>query len=168
MGRLRTPTAIRKMNGNPSGRPFPANEPDYGFSAVRPPCALSPAAKKHWDFLTEKMTQAGVLKTVDSYGLATLCEDIALAETLRRDFRAMVTAAEQHAKDRGMSIKGRATGMVVQSVGGRRLLSTLNEIEGRNLLKLREYGMTPASRSRVEASGGAGGVVDPLESAIAG
>ena len=133
------------------------------------PYVLSPAAKKHWNFLADKMSQAGVLKSVDSYGLATLCEDLALAETLRSDFRAMITAAERQAKDRGLSIKGRATGLVAQSVNGRRLLSTLNEIESRNLLKLREYGMTPASRSRVEASGAGGsGMIDPLEAAIAG
>ena len=57
---------------------------------------------------------------------------------------------------------------LASSIDGRRLLSSIGEIANRIQIQYREYGLTPAANSRVEASGGASGYVDPLEAAIAG
>ena len=76
------------MEGNRARRPLPQDEPQYETGVpVAPP--MSPAAKRIWMQLVSQMLNLGVLRTVDSFALAQLCEDQALLDDLRRGMQAM-------------------------------------------------------------------------------
>src|ERR1041385_3209826 len=83
-GTLPTPTKIRILNGNPSRRPLPVNEPQFTPGIPDRPTGMSPGARKQWDGLVGEMADAGVLRRVDGGALAMLCEDLAMLDTIRR------------------------------------------------------------------------------------
>src|ERR1700677_1826042 len=100
-GRTPTPTAIRILNGNPSRRPLPTNEPQYTPGVPERPKGMSPGARKEGDGLVGEMALSGVLRLVDAGALAMLCEDIALLGTLRRGLAEMTRQIAKQAKAQG-------------------------------------------------------------------
>ena len=164
------PTAIRIRNGNPSRRPLPANEPQYTPGVPDRPPGMSAGARKVWNGLISEMTGSGVLRLVDAGALAMLCEDIALLATLRRGLQEMANEIRNQAKAQGKKVPGGAMVHLSRTIEGRRTLSTIAELAIRVNMQRREFGLTPASNSRVEANGGGvgGGFMDPLESALCG
>ena len=71
-GPVPTPTKIRMLNGNPSRRPLPANEPQFASGIPDRPYGMSAAARKQWDALVGEMASSGVLRRVDGGALAML------------------------------------------------------------------------------------------------
>jgi hypothetical protein len=61
-GTLPTPTKIRILNGNPSRRPLPANEPQFTPGIPARPSGMSGRARKQWDQLIGEMANSGVLR----------------------------------------------------------------------------------------------------------
>lgn len=64
------PTAIRVLEGNPSGRPLPGNEPQpRKVAKVEPPEGLTEDGKKIWKELSEEMIRIGLLTVLDLHAL---------------------------------------------------------------------------------------------------
>ncbi len=76
-GRKPTPTAIKKLEGNPGKRPLNDKEPRPEHKA--PPCPkwLDKEAKKEWKRLASKMEMMGVLTEVDMAAFAGYCQSYA-------------------------------------------------------------------------------------------
>lgn len=76
-GRKPTPTAIKKLEGNPGKRPLNDKEPKPERKA--PPCPkwLDKEAKKEWKRLASKMEMMGVLTEVDMAAFAGYCQSYA-------------------------------------------------------------------------------------------
>jgi P27 family predicted phage terminase small subunit len=142
------PTAIRKRNGNPSRRPMNPNEPRPPAGEPRMPRSLSRRARQEWRTLSEQLIEMGVLSQVDGIALGLLCTDIAELERIQADLS--------------------RTGYLVRNPASRNirtnpLMLVAADLHRRVMQGLREFGLTPAARSRVETVPGFGNRGSPVE-----
>lgn len=164
------PTAVRVMEGMRGHRPLPANEPSYPAGTPEQPAGMSAAARRVWDVLVPEMAASGVLRTVDGLALAQLCEDQAALDEMRRGLQALTKELAKSAKKQKKALPGGPLVSLARTTDGRRLLGGMRELAAQIIVQRREFGLTPASNSRVETAGGAGGSarMDPLEAALCG
>lgn len=162
------PTAIRVLEGNRSRRPLPANEPRYKIRPPKRPADLSPAARKIWNQLVAQMTPVGVLRSVDGLALAQLCEDQALLDTLRQGLLKMATQYREKAAKEGKVLPGNEMIAIARTTEGRRALSSIRELAAHLIVQRREFGLTPASNSRLETLPFGELHLDPVEGALCG
>ena len=164
------PTSIRVFEGMRGHRPLPTNEPVYAAGIPDRPKGLSAGARKVWDDLIAEMAPSGVLRRVDGFALAQLCEDQSMLEELRKGMAAMTREIAKKAKKKGLELPGGPSVQLTRTIEGRRTIATIRELSVQVMLQRREFGLTPASNSRVESSGGNSGqgYIDPLERAICG
>ncbi len=134
-GRKPKPTALKRAQGNPGKRGLNHAEPQPPDGLPTCPPHLSPAAREEWDRLAETLHGMGVLTVVDRAGLAAYCQAYA-----------RWVEAEEKLRETPPLVKT-PSGYVQQSpwltVANKQL-----ELMGRYMA---EFGMTPASRSRVAA-----------------
>ena len=134
------PTAVKILQGKPGHRPLPANEPRP--SAGRLPSAprfLGEEARKEWKRLAPRLHAVGLLTEADHDALALYCETWA---TWKR--------AEEQVRRKGEVVKT-TNGNVIQNP----YLAIANRAKRDALLLLREFGMTPSARSRVNVGSAA-------------
>jgi phage terminase small subunit len=163
------PTSIRVFEGVPGHRPLAVNEPQYLPGVPDRPKGMSPGARKIWDALVDEMASSGVLRTVDALALVQLCEDQAMLDTLRQGMAEMTREIAKKAKEKKLDLPGGPLIQLSRTIEGRRTLATIREISAQIIVQRREFGLTPASNSRVQAgASGAIGFVDPLERALCG
>ena len=133
------PTQIRKIEGNPSRRPLPDNEPAPIIDAVIPraPKHLSPLARKEWNIMTKRLHRLGLLTEIDYPALAMYCQN----------YGRWVEAEE----------KIKVTGYVIKTKNGNIINSPMVSIANRSMELahkfLTEFGMTPSSRTKVTVAG---------------
>ena len=128
------PTALRKLHGNPGKRPLPKNEPQPRRAI--PPCPrhLSKKAKAEWRRVSRELYDLGLLSNVDRAALAAYCT--AWARWVE---------AEEIVQQKGMVIKT-TNGNFIQNP----FLSIANRAMDDMRRLMVEFGMTPASRTRVQ------------------
>ena len=149
------PTALKVLQGNPGKRALPKGEPKP--DAGRLPSAprwLSDEAKREWKRLAPRLHAVGLLTEVDGLALAMLCEAFAQYMTAKTvvDSEGLLLVSEK-----GNSYQHPAAGLMTQARG--------------ELMKwAREFGMTPAARSRisVQAADNAPTLADMLFEAVGG
>jgi phage terminase small subunit len=168
------PTELRKLEGNPSRRPFPPNEPVYPPGLPLKPKRMSRAAGRIWDQLVDEMAGAYILRGVDQRALWHLCEDEALIEEAYAGIWKMVAQLKLQAKNQGKELPAGAFMSLLTMVSGRRAMSAIRDLSVRAVVQRREFGLTPSSRSRVETldapfrAGTVGAHGDPLEMKLCG
>ena len=135
-GRLNKPTALRLIQGNPSGKKITKREPKVAVGA-RMPQGMSPGAQKHWPQIASLLTASRILTKIDATALAAYCELFARW----RD------AADNIAKH-GVTVPG-AAGALKISPHWSAFIQATSEMRR----YLAEFGMTPAARVRVSAVG---------------
>jgi P27 family predicted phage terminase small subunit len=138
------PTAIRMIEGNPGKRPFNPRGPKALDGEPEMPRHLNADARREWRRLVPILLAMRVLSESDYIALANLCQNYAT----------LIAAQKLMAKAGG-------TGLLIKTSSGyiqqSPLLGIINkQIESLNK-QLREFGMTPSSRTRIEA------VVDPYK-----
>jgi len=134
-----TPTPIRIAKGNPGRRPLPAAEATpEPLADLTPPEFLNDEAKAHWATLAPMLRDLGLLTVLDHTALAMMCESIARWKE-----------AERHLRKHGL---------VVLSGSNNRMpivnpyLSISRQAQKQVYGLLSEFGLTPATRSRVTAA----------------
>ena len=137
-GPVKKPTALRVLEGNPGKRPLPSKEPKPVVSAVvpKPPSFLRPAAKRKWKSLAPQLQALGLLTEIDVDALAACCNSYATWEAFVFElkdpkFKEIIT-------NRFGEVK------VNPAVDG------IQKAQEEYLKWLKEFGLTPAARSRVE------------------
>ncbi len=130
-----TPTALRVLRGNPSKRPFNVNEPhpDRGEHPPDCPDSLDGLGRAEWQRLAPILHRAGLLTLVDEATFAVYC-------TARGQF----IEASRHLADHGstrVSPNGFETASPWVAIQDR-AAKTLHRVGC-------EFGLTPASRSRI-------------------
>ncbi len=149
------PTAVKILQGKPGHRPLPANEPKPDSGRLpSAPRWLSDEAKREWKRIAPRLHAVGLLTEVDGLALAMLCEAFAqyMAAKTVVDSEGMLLVSEK-----GNSYQHPAAGLMTQARG--------------ELMKwAREFGMTPAARSRisVQAADDAPTLADMLFEAVGG
>jgi P27 family predicted phage terminase small subunit len=134
-GPRKTPTNLRILRGNPSGRPLPTNEPAPKplEADVAPPAWLDASARQEWTRLAPLLSRNGLLTELDTDALAAYC--CAVAEW--NSAHAML----------------QKFGAVVKAPSGFPIVSPWWAVQSKAAEKMRrlmiEFGMTPASRTNV-------------------
>ena len=131
-GRRPKPTAVRELQGNPGKRPLRTGEPQPAASSARAPRGLGVEGSRFWRRYAPALAALGVLTEVDEPALRMAAEHYEVA----------VRAATQLHEEE-LTLEGRD--------GPKK--NPLTQILRDNSTALRgfltEFGMTPASRSRL-------------------
>ncbi|MGH8578872.1 MAG: phage terminase small subunit P27 family [Gammaproteobacteria bacterium] len=133
-GRKPTPTNLRLLHGNPGKRPVPKKEPRPSVTFLRTPADLSDEAKRHWRRFARPLYEAGILTELDGLALRMLCEALVLWEEAGREV-----------EREGLVIPGYNGNLVISPYA--RIANTAFDQVTRLLA---EFGMTPASRTRIK------------------
>lgn len=149
-GPIPKPNVIVRAEGNPGKRPLNRNEPQPRATTPRCPEHLDEEAKKEWKRLVPVLRRMRVLTEADKMSLANLCQTWS---TLLK--------AQEKLTEMGILYKS-PSGYVMQSP----LLPIVNQCVETITKLSREFGLTPAARSRIIAHTVADDEMDPIERAL--
>lgn len=136
-GRKPKPTAIKKLEGNPGKRELNTREPKPPEGLPTCPVWLMPEAKREWRRLAKSMFQAGVLTEWDRAAFALYCQAYARCKE-----------AEQFLDEHGTVFKTQSE--YIQQLPQVSIAQTYSKLMSKLAA---EFGLTPAARSRIIASG---------------
>ena len=134
-GRRPKPTALKLLAGNPGKRALNKKEPKPRRSLPQCPTQLSAAAKTEWKRIAKELSQLGLLSTIDRAALSAYCASWG-----------RWIEAEEKLRQHGTIVKS-PNGFPVQSP----YLAVANAAMKQMVRILVEFGMSPSSRSGVEA-----------------
>ncbi|SFK74831.1 phage terminase, small subunit, putative, P27 family [Nitrosomonas aestuarii] len=135
MARPAKPTNLKIVTGNPGKRGLNKQEPDPDYlNDLTAPGYLSGDAQAVWDQIAPKLRESRLLTVVDVPILAMMCESI--AEYRRATIYCKDSPLDHSEKTGGYVL---SQWKIVQSM-------SLKQI----MLIAREFGMTPASRTRIQ------------------
>jgi P27 family predicted phage terminase small subunit len=144
------PTALKIAKGNPGKRKLNFDEPQPALGEPEMPKGLSLSARREWKSIVKDLLELGVLSKVDGKALSAYCECFAMWEQARREikkdgltFRTTTVVKDRQADG---SVKER---VVLLSI--KRNPAVAIAFESLRAMKsyLVEFGLTPASRSRL-------------------
>ena len=134
-GRKPKPTALKILSNNPGKRPLNKAEPKYPTLGDKPPEFLGDIAQEEWRRVFPMLSAAKVIKAPEAALLTAYCE-----------------AFETYQRAADMS---RGKGFIVKAPNGCPMISPLFTVLSRaraDMVRLMaELGITPSSRSRVQA-----------------
>lgn len=141
-GPPKKPTALRKLEGNPSRRPFPKNEPQPDPSVPECPEWLLDDAKEEWFRIAPELYKLRLLTRLDRVALAAYCQSYAKWKQ-----------AEEFIQKYGTTYR-----MVKIDDDGRKYIYSQQHAEvgiaNQCLKQIRafcaEFGLTPSARARME------------------
>lgn len=133
-GPAATPTAVKKMRGNPGKRPLNDAEPHPDATMPHAPAHLMKEAKAEWRRVARRLHNAGVLTYVDRGVLAAYCQAYG-----------RWAEAEGEIEKRG-ALMETPNGYMQQSPW----VSIANKAADQMIRAARELGLTPASRSAIK------------------
>jgi P27 family predicted phage terminase small subunit len=134
-GRRPKPTRLKYLTGNPGKRPLNANEPKPEIAMPECPLELGPVARREWDRMAAELTSLRILTQLDRAALAAYCGAYA-----------MWAEATEAIQKFGTMVKS-PTGYPVQSP----YVSIANRQAEIMMRIASEFGLAPASRSRISA-----------------
>lgn len=140
-GRRPVPTKLRELRGNAGHRPLNRREPVPEAGVPECPEHLGEAARTEWFRVTGELHALGLLTRLDRSALAAYCSAYAMWVRAEKDIERAATARPKNAKE---AKKNYAT--MCLALGLRK--NALKEMK----TFLVEFGMTPASRSRIHAA----------------
>ena len=135
-GRKPSPTALKRLRGNPGKRALPKSEPKPEAIMPRAPRCLDDLAKKEWHRLSRELFKLGLLTRVDRNALAAYCQ------TYSRWYQ-----AEQLIRSQGYTILG-AQGQTVKNP----IVGIAEKAAEQMKSYAIEFGLTPSSRSRLKVA----------------
>ncbi len=139
------PTAIREVRGNPRRHPLPENEPMPTTGIPERPDDLDDVAAAAWDRLAALLDGMHVLTVADGEALAHLCMDISMLEDAAQTLK-------------NLPVPKLGSRLLTKSGNGVVTISPLYRIvhAQRKAIRewLREFGLTPASRTGVKTIDG--------------
>lgn len=146
-GRKPVPTELKVLEGNPGKRPLNKNEPKPIKKAPLCPKWLDPDAKKEWKRLASKMERLGILTEVDMAAFAGYCQSYARW----KENEEFITK----------------NGSLVRTPSGYWQQVPQVSIAQQYLKQMgrfaEQFGLTPASRSRLIADDPANGPMDEMD-----
>lgn len=151
-GRKPKPTALKVLEGNPGKRPLNVNEPKPEKKAPKCPTWLEPEAKKEWRRMSRSLEAIGILTKVDAASFAGYCQAYARWKE-----------AEEFLTKHGTIFK--TPSGYIQQVPQVSIAQTYLKI-----MKdfCSEFGLTPASRTRINVDKDSNDCLDPMEMMLMG
>lgn len=134
-GRPPKPTALKELAGNPGKRPLNHNEPKPQVIALECPEWITGEGRKEYDRLAALLVSLRVLTEADAAGLAAYVYE----------YDAWIRAERLVRKEGSVLVSEKGGKYMNPRVG-------IANMHFKNMVKLmQEFGLTPASRSRIEA-----------------
>ena len=151
-GRKPKPTALKILEGNPGKRPLNDKEPQPEKKAPRCPSWLEPEAKKEWKRMAKTLEAIGVLTQIDKAAFAGYCQAYARWKE-----------AEEFLSKHGTIFK--TPSGYIQQVPQVSIAQTYLKV-----MKdfCSEFGLTPASRTRIRVNTAETPTDDPMEELLRG
>jgi len=150
-GRRPKPTALKRLEGNPGKRALNRTEPTPTGIPKCPP-HLDREAKAEWKRISADLTTLGLLTNVDRAALAAYCSAWS-----------RWVAAEKSIQKFGTVIKSPKSGFPIQNPFVGVANTALDQLRKFAV----EFGLTPASRSRLHVEPLTGKSADPFEQFMA-
>jgi P27 family predicted phage terminase small subunit len=133
------------VSGNPGKRPLNVDEPKPAIALPDIPRHLVGEARKEWKRITPELLRLGLLSRIDRAALAMYCSE--WARYVRAELR--MARRDELMNEEGAGERARTPqGYEMQSVD----LQISNKAKEACLRFLIEFGMSPASRSRVQVT----------------
>ena len=149
-GRKPKPTAVLKLQGNFRADRHQDGEPEPPLAIPEPPKSLKGEALAEWDRITKLLADAHCIAELDRSALAAYCTEWARYVNANNKLRLANT-------------------LLAESTKGTKMPHPLLRVSDRalaNMLRIcQEFGLTPASRTRLNINAGAADE-DPLEKLI--
>lgn len=144
------PTAIKAAAGNPGKRPLNALEPRPQAGEPEMPSDLNGAEADVWREMVPILMQMQVLSIADGTALGSMCRvQVRLRKALDE-----LNATLRHAEETGKL--GFMMGGGDKAARANPLVTVVCALEDEQLRWLREFGLTPSSRTKISASKEAG------------
>lgn len=153
------PTALKLIAGNPGRRPLNTNEPVPPSGEPVQPAFLDASARAVWAQIVPDLAKCGLARSIDGVTLGRYCVNVVL-------WTEAVAFVRKNGSTYAIRDKptGETPGKIIaikeypQSAMQRKLAQLLLQIE-------REFGLTPAARTRIklEQEAAAGGDVNELK-----
>jgi P27 family predicted phage terminase small subunit len=140
-GRRPKPTALKKLQGNPGGRPLNDSEPNAPVGMPEIPKGMGHVATRYFKRLCADLLTTGLLTTVDGLALANHCKAEALGEKYFKDALEEPYVFEHTYDKEGHLIKTTKK-LSPASLG---FIACSKASKG----YLTEFGLTPASRAKL-------------------
>jgi P27 family predicted phage terminase small subunit len=146
MGRPSKPTEQKRIEGNRGKRGLGRNEPDPDYlDDMTPPAWLPDAAKAVWAEYAPKMRKAKVLTVIDVEPFARWCALVVKFKKVHADLERQGVMIERPAKEGEDAKAAKAAPSHVVN----QLVFVESMLQKQLLAVEREFGMTPAARTRV-------------------
>lgn len=159
------PTALKLLEGNPGRRPLNTKEPQYELTK-EPPDFLTDEGLVVWNQFSEQLKNTGVLTKVDVNAFGRYCDAFAVWLKLQAFVKKNGTTYPVFDYERIVHHDTQPDGSVKERVERKKIIVgaqaypqakqyiSVSEL----LLKLEsQFGLTPASRSKVTVGGGTSG-----------
>jgi len=142
-GRKPQPTHLKLLKGNPGRRPLNADEPLPARSLPFPPDELNLDGKREWLRVADELFRLGMLTGLDRGALAAYCQ-------------AYGRWIQAERKLNEMALSGGFNGLLIRGANGQPAYNPLVGIANKAMADVVrysiEFGMTPSSRSRIQAT----------------
>ena len=130
------PTALKRIDGNPGKRAINTTEPQFTAKAPQCPKHLTPEARKEWRRVSRELLDKNLLQVVDRAALAAYCQNWARWVQAENE----MAAPEFH--------------LIETTDKGYQYISPWLNVANQALKQMRsfltEFGLTPASRTRIQ------------------
>lgn len=130
------PSALKRLDGNPGKRAISKTEPQFTAKAPTCPRHLSAEARREWRRITRELLDKNLLQVVDRAALAAYCQNWA-----------RWVAAEEKMAQKDFHLIG-VTDKGYEYVSP--WLTVANQALKQMKAFLTEFGLTPASRTRIQ------------------
>jgi len=148
------PTQLKKLEGNPGKRPLNQFEPQPEMEKPSCPAFLSYEAQVEWKRIVPKLMALGLISRIDRAALAAYCQAYGRWAKAEKALKAIEEKFEG-----AMNINA-GGGMCYMTANGNWVMHPLVSVANKALEQMHkflvEFGMTPASRTRI--------IVNPSES----
>ncbi len=158
------PTKLKELEGNPGKRALNPGEPDPAPALLPCPAFIKGAGRKEWQRISKELYQLGLLTPIDRAALAGYCIAWGQFEEVEKELARMKRSAREMARLKKKNPNARApifNGMVSITSNGNAVIEPLLSVRKQAMEQmhrfLSEFGMTPASRSRITGSVGGKG-----------
>jgi P27 family predicted phage terminase small subunit len=154
-GRNAKPTALKELEGNQGHRKLNHAEPQPDKVAPEMPKGMPKAAQREWKKMERLLLKHGLLTEIDGKALAGYCLCQAIIEEAVREIKARGQYIVTHYQDKHTSE------IIVGDVKSNPAVSDLNRALAQQKSFEIEFGLTPASRSKLKVEKPP--TVDPLD-----
>jgi len=156
-GPTKKPTSLKILEGNPGKRALSASEPKPKPAMPACPTFVKGVARKEWKRLAAELYQLGLLTRLDRAALAAYCIAWGQLQEVEHELSKMKKLYREMSRLRKKNPNMKMTvsnGMVSITSNGNAVMEPLLSVRKQAMEQMHkflvEFGMTPASRSRIE------------------